>query len=80
MVEVCPRGQTVLIFRVKTGILGRSRSAVSGRNRFYQPSDAVRFRALNSLSPEKLGRSSVAQPLVHLPELDARTDERCVAI
>jgi hypothetical protein len=36
---------------VKTGILGRSRSAVSGRNRFYQPSDAVRFRALNSLSP-----------------------------
>ena len=38
-------------YAVKNGILGRSRSAGSRRNRFYQPSDAVRFRALNSLSP-----------------------------
>jgi hypothetical protein len=52
----------VQIPAVKTGILGRSRSAVSGRNRFYQPSDAVRFRALNSLSPTTCGAISAYRP------------------
>jgi hypothetical protein len=42
---------------VKNGILGRSRSAGSRRNRFYRPFDAIRFRAVKN---GILGRSRSA--------------------
>ena len=54
MADVCP-GPTVLVFPVKTGILGRSRSAVSGRNRLSRPFNAPGLRALYALHAGTIG-------------------------